>query len=120
MAEERLVKSSSGSHWYTPSGQPCYEVPYADKKRAGLMRPTTLADAKKMNLRPSVTTILSTIHKQGLENWIIEQAMMSCLTLPRLDGESDALFINRLREDAKSTAREAASLGTATHRAIEK
>ncbi len=117
---ERLVKSTSGSHWYTKDGEPCYEVPYADKKRAGEMRAATLKDARKMDLVPSVTTILGVIAKPGLENWKIEQGMMAALTLPRLDGESDELFIRRLRQDAIEYAKEAAALGTATHRAIER
>ena len=117
---ERLVKSTSGSHWYKRDGEPCYEVPYADKKRAGEMRPATLRDARKMDLLPSVTTILGVISKPGLENWKIEQGMMAALTLPRLDDESEELFIKRLREDAVAYAKQAASLGTATHRACQR
>ena len=48
------VKPESASHWYDLDGQPCHEVPRA---KGDGMRPTTLADARKLHLLPSVTNV---------------------------------------------------------------
>ena len=55
-----------GNHWYKQDGSPCYEVPYADPKKG--MRSTTIRDARKLNLVPSVTTILQVMDKPGLRS----------------------------------------------------
>src|SRR5512139_1672294 len=81
------------SHWYTTDGDPMYEV---IAKSTGLPRNTTLADARKLNLLPSVTTILKILHKQALVNWLIEQAVLAAMTTPRLPGEQDDAFIERV------------------------
>jgi hypothetical protein len=52
-------------HWYTRLGVPCYEVP----KKDGGKRPTTISDARKLQLVPSVTTVIGCIAKPGLERW---------------------------------------------------
>ena len=60
-------KSSESGHWYTQEGEPMYTIVGANGKE----RNTTLRDAKKDNLVPSVTTVLSLVAKPGLENWKI-------------------------------------------------
>ena len=104
-------------HWYKRNGAPLYEVPYADKKKG--MRATTLSDARKLQLVPSVTTITSIIAKPGLENWKVEQAVMSALTIPTLPGETDEEFIARITKDSQEEAKHAAQVGTDIHHAIE-
>lgn len=109
--------ASDSFHWYAQDGSPCYEVPRADGKGT---RPTTLRDAKKLGLVPSVTTITKLLAKRGLEVWLQRQVMLSALTMPRRDGESDAAFCDRILEEGKEAARIAAERGTALHTAIEK
>ena len=48
------VRASESSHWYTREGAPKYTV----EAKNGNPRNTTLADARKLNLVPSVTTII--------------------------------------------------------------
>ena len=106
------------SHWYavTEQGvQPCYET----AKVKGGMRPTTLADAKKRNLLPSVTSILSTIAKPELVNWIVQQNILAALTLPQLEGEPLDAFAKRVVEDADVQRNKAAEFGVRIHDAIE-
>lgn len=74
------VNRSEGSHWYYPDGRPCYELPKADGKG---MKSPTLADARKLNLFPGVSTILKVLHKEALVNWLVEQAVLAVLTTPR-------------------------------------
>lgn len=112
--------SPDGSHYYYPTGEPCYEVPYADPKRGN--RPTTLADARKLGLLPSVTTILRSLHKQALVDWLVEQACLAVLTSPRKEGEELDAFVQRVLhvervQDQESEA--AKDRGTLIHKAME-
>lgn len=112
-----MAHAAEWGHWYDKDGKPVYEVPYADPSKG--MRPTTLADAKKLGLFPSVTTIIREAAKPGLERWKQEQVLLAALTLPRLEGEPEADWIKRVFEDSQEQARKAAEKGTAIHAAIQ-
>ena len=73
-----------------------------------------------MNLVPSVTTILKIMAKPGLEQWKLEQMLLSALTLPRSPGEPERASIARIVADSKETAKQAAEAGTRLHESIEK
>lgn len=115
MTTQNTYASDSG-HWYTRDGSPCYEVPRA---KGDGMRPATLRDAKKLDLVPSVSGILKQIAKPGLEIWKTKQVMMSALTMPRNEGESEEDFCNRILEEGKEAGKIAAARGTELHTAIE-
>jgi hypothetical protein len=68
-----------------------------------------------MNLVPSVTTILQVAARPGLDAWKQEQTILACLTLPKIDGESEADYISRIKQDAKAQAEKAAEKGTQIH-----
>lgn len=102
-------------HWYDRGGAPRYTVPAAN----GFQRPTTLRDARKLNLVPSVTTILNIAAKPGLTLWMQRQVLLAALTLPRLADESEDTFIARILEDSKAQARAAADAGTDIHASIQ-
>lgn len=108
-------------HWYTKDGTPCHEQP---KKAGGGMRATTLADARKLNLLPSVTTILDdVIRKPALEAWKARQAVMAVVTAPDIPGESLDDKITRVLDtenQAGEEAKQARDLGTEIHDALEK
>ena len=110
-----MIATESG-HWYTRDGQPCYTV----KAKDGNDRPTTLRDARKLLLLPSVTTITRVIAKPALTNWLIGQGVWQALTLPRVAGETDDAFIRRAVEAHSETGRLAAERGTALHGALER
>jgi len=112
-----FLKRERDSHWYRSDGSACHEVPYADPKKG--MRATTLRDAKKMNLYPSVTNILQMKAKPGLDVWKLEQAILSTMTLPKKEGESLEDFSARIDKDMNSEAAAAAAWGTAIHEQIE-
>lgn len=113
----QIVTHTEASHYYWPDGRPCYEVEMKSKK--GEMRSTTLADARKLGLIPSVTTYLSLLSKPFLTSWKIEQAIMAALTLPAIDGESIDDRARRIVRDADQQADDARKLGTLIHSAIE-
>lgn len=109
------VASESG-HWYTEQGDPCYTI----VGKNGNERGTTLRDARTLNLYPSVTTVTKCAAAPGLVNWMVDQAILSALTLPRREGESESDWLVRVKQDSKETARKAADKGTQIHGAIEK
>ena len=109
-----LIQRKSDAHWYTRDGEPMHTVPYADKKRKD-RKPTTLADARKLGLLPSVTTVLKVVAKPGLESWKLEQAIMASLTLPRKKDEPTEDFAKRVVEDMESEASSATMRARAVH-----
>ena len=108
--------ASQAGHWYAPTGEPAYTVIGANGKE----RPTTIRDARKLGLLPSVTTICQLEAKPALTNWKIQQALLSAMTLPRVEGESDDSFMARALNDSKQQAINAAARGTEIHGALER
>jgi len=111
-----IARASESQHWYDKSGKPMYTV----KAKDGSDRPTTLRDARKLDLIPSVTTIMGVAAKPGLEAWKMNQMMMAALTLPRAPDEPEDQFVERIQRDAKEQAKQAAERGTRIHEALEK
>lgn len=109
--------ASENCHWYAKDGAPVYEVPRA---KGDGMRPTTLADARKLDLVPSVTTILACAARPGLEAWKATQLLQAALTLPKRDDETVDEYAARVIEDSKAQGRAAADKGTQLHAAIER
>jgi hypothetical protein len=110
-----IKHAKESGHWYTREGAPAYTV----KSAKGEDRPTNLRDARKLNLVPSVTTILGVAAKPGLEIWKQNQVLLAALTLPRQEGESESDWVNRIIEDSKEQGKQAAEFGTAIHAEIQ-
>lgn len=111
--------SVDGSHWYSTKGDPCYELP---KKDGSGMKNPTLADARKLNLLPSVTTILKILDKPALNDWRVEQGVLAVLTTPRLKDETDDDFVHRVLHVERIQDQEgqkARDKGTEIHAALE-
>ena len=111
-----MTHPSESGHWYDRQGNPVYEVPSADGKK--MVKPD-IRHAKKLGLYPGTTTIIREAAKPGLERWKTQQAILSALTLPRLDGESLDSFAERALRDSGEQAKKAAERGTAIHGSIQ-
>ena len=85
----------------------------------GKARPTTVRDARKLGLYPSVTNIIGVIAKPELTSWLQAQAVMAALTLPRNPGENEDAFAQRVVADSQTTRDSAADFGTAFHAGAE-
>ena len=108
--------SINAGHYYDINGEPRHFV----EKKAGGLRPTTIADARKNNWLPSVTTVLGCLDKPALTAWKVRNAIDAALTTPRLDGETEDAFAERiLASDVNSVSDAAKALGTTVHDAIE-
>lgn len=117
MQTEQLIRPAESAHWYTKDGQPLYEI--ENKSKPGTFRPTTLRDARKLSLVPSVTSVLSIMARPGLEAWKQSQIVLAALTLPRNEGESIDDFAMRVINDAAEHGKQAADLGTQIHAAVQ-
>lgn len=109
--------ASEGQHWYAQDGTPCYEVPC--KSRPGEMRPTTLRDARSLNLVPSTTTIIAAANRPGLRRYFDRMVWEATMTTPKVDGESDDEHFARCMSWADEHSRLARDKGTAIHGSIE-
>jgi hypothetical protein len=105
-----------GSHWYSRDGKPVYTMLKADKSGA---RNTTLRDARKHKLLPSVTTVFSIMAKPGLERWKIGKAIAASLGTPRDKDEPDERYHKRIMDRSFEETDKAAKLGTRIHDAID-
>jgi hypothetical protein len=106
----------TGAHWYTADGQPMHEVPNA---KGDGTRNATLRDARKLNLYPSVTTILRVIDKPALMTWKMQQAVLSAIRNPRTANESEDYWMKRVLAGADEETSQAADLGSRIHDALE-
>lgn len=111
-----IARAAESVHWYRQDGGPQYTV----KAKDGSDRPTTLRDARKMNLVPSVTTVLKIAAKPGLEQWKLEQMLLAALTLPKAPDETEKAYLARIVADSKETGKQAAEVGTRIHESVEK
>lgn len=108
-------RASESNHWYTRDGAPMYTVEAAK----GGQRNTTLRDARKLNLVPSVTTVLNVAAKPALMQWLQRQVLLAALTLPRRQDEPEDDWIERIVDDSKQQGRAAADAGTDIHASIQ-
>lgn len=107
--------AKDSTHWYDRSGKPVYEVPGAD----GRLVTPDIRHARKLGLLPGVTGVLKVQSAPGLVNWLVDQALMAALTLPRVEGESLDDFKARAKRDSQQQAETARDRGSELHTALE-
>ena len=111
-----IKKQEDGGHWYDSKGQPRHTVPYADPDKG--MRPTNLRDARKLDLSPSVTSIIKCV--QDFRHYAEQQVVLASLTLPEIAGEPADSRMQRILRDAHSHMNEARDTGIAIHNELRK
>jgi len=105
-------------HYYNLDGDACHTQ--ATKKGAkNKTRPTTVSDARKLKLLPSVTTVFDTVSKPYLTEWQIKEALKVAYKTPAGMDEGEDAWIEHVREKASQQVGMAADLGTNVHKAIE-
>lgn len=122
------ARAAESCHFYRVDDEgvvwPCYEVPYADKKRVGQMRRANLGDAKKNAWLGSFSHAWTLRSNKAVERWAQGCVALAALTSPRrseyeagtLDEEA---FLASVFEDAEAERTLAADEGTAIHTASE-
>lgn len=108
-------------HLYDQLGNPVYEVPYANPVKG--MRNSTLADARKLGLVPSVTEILNVMAAPGLEMWKQNQILDAAYSVGQYDFEGNDIekdvWLREVKEIAGQKSKTARDEGSAIHDAIE-
>lgn len=74
MSGEKKQFVSEACHYYDRNRNPVYEVAKKDGKGT---TPTTIKHAREQGLLPSVTTILASIAKPAITNWMINQYLIA-------------------------------------------
>ncbi len=119
MKTAATIHTTNSARWYYTDARPCYELPKKDGKG---MKTPTLSDARKLNLLPSVTTILQVIDKPALNDWKVTQGVLAVMTTPRLPNESIDDFVHRVLQVERVQDQEASKardIGTEIHAALE-
>ena len=111
-----IKRNERSSHWYRWDGSSCHEV---TAKTTGLPRATTVTDARKLNLIPSVTNILGIKAKPALDIWKLDKAILAASNNPQKEGEPFDVWTSRIAEASEEETRKAAEWGTAIHAEIE-
>jgi hypothetical protein len=105
------------SHWYSLDGKPVHTQPTKDGEG---QRATTLRDARKLALLPSVTSIIGILDKPQLTRWKMREVAKAAIAIPGPQGDEPVeRFADRAIEAAMSQVGEAADLGSRIHAAIE-
>lgn len=102
-----------GQHWYDKDGSPQHFRPDGTD--------TTLRDARKHGYFPSVTGILDTLDKPGLNRWKLRQVVQACFDDKKL-GLGDGVFENyysRMMDYAFAESDAARDRGSEIHDAME-
>jgi hypothetical protein len=120
MTDTYIPRASEGSHWYCPkTKRPVYEVPYADKKKAGQLRPATLRDARQLGLVPGQSSICGIMAAPELTEWIKGQVFDAVMRTEVLVGEPADVYRKRVMVESDNVRDSAAERGTEIHAAIE-
>ena len=108
----------SGEHWYNTAGESCHTQP-TKKGAKNPTRATTITDAKKLGLLPSVSSILKQAANPALDRWKANQIIKACFACPPIGEEDIDTYARHILEKADKERDEAAELGTAIHAALE-
>lgn len=112
--------SSESGHWYTRDGKPAHTQPTKSKNAKSPERATTVADARKLLLLPSVSGVNRMLAAPGLERYKINCLLDACINRPIIGEESEAEYKQWITEKAEEEMRKSATFGTAIHAEIEK
>ena len=110
------IMQKSSAHWYNSDGEPAYEVPSADGKK---MVKTTVIQARKLGLLPSVTTVFKILNKEAINAWRIKEMFKAVRDNPQLGGESDESYEQRIVDIADSVSSKARLTGDKIHKYCE-
>jgi hypothetical protein len=105
----QLMKKHKSSHWYTPEGKPAYN--------------STLTQARKFKLKPSVTTILGIMDKYIINQWKVEQAIKAAWEITKsyhFKSDDDIVYTEMVEAELTKELSKASKLGSKIHWYIER
>lgn len=114
-ANTRLVTTDQAGHWYTEEGESAHVI----IGKNGNQRNTTITDARKLGLLPSVTSVIGIKSKPELETWKAEQIIRACIKFPIKEGQEEGEYAKEIMQEARKVTTEAAAHGTLMHEQME-
>lgn len=110
--------SLESGHWYTLDGQAAH-TQATKTKGAKPTRSTTLADAKRIGLLPSVSAYTRMLAAPYLERYKMLEVAKACYACPPSGGESYDDYAKHILEKSGKDGSGAAQVGTQVHAAID-
>jgi hypothetical protein len=104
------------SHWYTREGLPCHKQP---NKKNGGDRDTTLHDAKRLSLLPSVTAITAIMANNGLDFYKKQAVAKAAYACPVSSFETEDEYISHVIKKADEPMQLAQDFGTLIHARLD-
>jgi hypothetical protein len=108
----------SGGHWYTLDGKGAHSQA-TKTKGAKPTRPTTIADAKRLGLLPSVSAYTRMLAAPYLERYKMLEVAKACYACPPSGDESYDDYARHILEKSGKDGSGAAEVGTAVHAALD-
>ena len=102
--------ASEAGHWYAKDGTPRYETDG---------RPTTLRDARKQGLLPSVSMIAKCASAYHLEQWKRKRDLRNAIVNPYSSSEEIESYVERIISISDGEGAKVMDLGSAIHGCIE-
>ena len=110
--------SNENGHWYTLDGQSAH-TQVTKTKGAKPTRPTTIADAKRLGLLPSVSAYTRMLAAPYLERYKMLEVAKACYACPPAGGESYDDYARHILEQSSKDGSGAAEVGTQVHAALD-
>jgi len=111
--------SSESGHWYSSDGKACHTQPCKSKTAKNPTRPTTIADARKLGLLPSVSGITGMMANPALDRYKQMRVAEEAYDRPAVGEETKDEYVSYLLDKAQEQTRDAADLGTEIHAILE-
>ena len=105
-------------HWYTLDGKAAHSQP-TKTKGAKPTRPTTIADAKRLGLLPSVSAYTRMLAAPYLERYKMLEVAKACYYCPATGDESYDDYSRHILEQSSKDGSGAADVGTKVHAALD-
>ena len=110
--------SNENGHWYTLDGQSAH-TQVTKTKGAKPTRPTTIADAKRLGLLPSVSAYTRMLAAPYLERYKMLEVAKACYACPPAAGENYDDYARHILEQSSKDGSGAAEVGTQVHAALD-
>ena len=110
--------SIESGHWYTLDGKAAHSQP-TKTKGAKPTRPTTIADAKRLGLLPSVSAYTRMLAAPYLERYKMLEVAKACYACPPSGDESYDDYARHILEKSGKDGSGAAEVGTQVHAALD-
>lgn len=114
----QIIQNKKSARWYDQNGAPVNEVPYADPEKG--LRPTTLADARKLGLLPSVTSVIAIKAKPAINQWRENNLLLQALTLDKPKDTDLGEWAKEIVRQWEEENAKGKDLGSLVHRLIER